>query len=123
MALDRPDTDAHSLADAKDMDGGRGPAAHPGSAGQQDMARINAGGTGDKVAHNDISTVSLPTDDEAGGGSSGAGMTPEPPAPAGNAAQDPNRSNESVPRAPWVWVLLAVVAAVALGGVLLGVLA
>lgn len=120
---DRPRTDAHSLPDIEQVGAGRGQAAHPGSAGQQEMQRINSGLTGDKVAHTDISAVSLPTDDEAGGGAPGAAMTPQPPAPANNAARDPNRSNERVPPAPWIWVVLAVVAAVALGWLLLSALA
>ena len=118
-----PRTDAHSLADVEEVGPGDGRAAHPGSAGQQDMARINSGLTGDKVAHNDISTVSLPTDDEAGGGSPGAGLTPEPPSAAGTVARDPNRANERVPPAPWIWVVVAVVAAIALGWILLSALA
>lgn len=117
----KPQNDPQSLPDMRDEDAGRGRAAHPGSAAQQEWGAMNAGLTGDKVAHRDISSAPMATDDEAGGGVSGAGMTPQPRGPAEH-ARDPNRANERVPPAPWLWIVVALVAAVVLGVVLIGAL-
>jgi hypothetical protein len=120
---DRPSTDAHSLPDMKDEDAGRGPTAHPGAAAQQDWGAVSAGMTGDRVAHRDVWSAQAGTDDEAGGGVAGQGLTPEPTTGPNEHARDPNRANERVPPAPWIWVVLAVVAAIGLGGWLLSTLA
>ena len=100
------------------------PAAHPGAQALQDRAATDAGLTGDKVAGLDLAASPLGTDDEAGSG-------PAPPAPAtaapaatahGAAARDPNRANAVKPPVPWLWIAVAVVAALVLGWVLLGAL-
>ena len=91
------------------------PAPHPGAAALQDKAAINAGFTGDKVAGLDLAASPLGTDDEAG-----AGRTAASPARAqtaaleGAAARDPNRANAVRPPVPWLWVVVAVVAAAVL---------
>ena len=99
------------------------PAPHPGSASLQDKAAINAGLTGDKVAGLDLAASPLGTDDEAGATSTGV----EPGAtrasscgPEGSAARDPNRANAVKPPLPWLWVVVAAMAALALGWVLYG---
>jgi hypothetical protein len=117
-------TDAHSLADSKDADEGAlgRRSDHPGSAALQEKAAIDAGLTGDKVAHNDIATSPLGTDDEAGGGAPAPVQFPPPGQSKDNAARDPNRSNERSPPAGWLWIVAAVLAAAVLGGVLLTLL-
>lgn len=125
MDLDGPQTDAHSLKDSKDADlGALGErTAHSGSAALQEKAAIDAGLTGDKVAHNDIAATPLGTDDEAGGGAPApVQFPPQGAATADNSARDPNWSNERSPPAPWLWIVAAVVVAVALGAVLLSAL-
>lgn len=124
------ETDAHSLKDSKTADEGAlgERTAHPGSAALQEKAAIDAGLTGDKVAHNDIATSPLGTDDEAGGGEPAPVQFPAPSktatkaAPSGGAARDPNRSNERSPPAGWLWIVVALVAALVLGAVLFAVL-
>jgi hypothetical protein len=101
------------------------PASHPGAASLQDKAAINAGFTGDKVAGLDLAASPLGTDDEAGGTS--AAMEPTaahaPMAqPSGTAARDPNRANAVKPPVPWLWIVVAVLAALVLGWVLLSAL-
>ena len=98
------------------------PATSAGARSMQDKAAINAGFTGDKVAGLDLGASPLGTDDEAGGLS----PTVEPTAahapmakPSNAAARDPNRANAVPPKAPWLWIVLAVVAALVLGFVLL----
>ena len=117
-------TDAHSLADSKDAhkDIDHGSATHPGSAAMQEKAGIDAGLTGDKVAHNDIATSPLGTDDEAGGGAPQPVQAPKPEAAAHSQARDPNFANERSPRAAWIWIAVALLAAVVLGVALLGAL-
>jgi hypothetical protein len=116
-----PETDAHSLPDMKDEDAGKGPTSHPGARAQQDWGAVSAGMTGDRITHRDVWSAQTGTDDEAGGGTAGQGLTPEPLRPGGQ-SQDPNFANERTPRAPWLWVVLALVVAVALGVALLGAL-
>lgn len=112
-------TDAHSLDDIKDADLGRSPeptAGHSGSAAMQEKAAIDAGLTGDKVAHNDLATSPLGTDDEAGGGAPQPVQTPTPDTAAVNQkGRDPNWSNERSPPAPWLWIFAALIAAALLG--------
>ena len=114
-----PDTDAQSLPDMKDEDAGKGPVSHPGARAQQDWGATSAGLTGDRVAHRDVWSAQTGTDDEAGGGVAGQGLTPEPIRPDGQ-ARDPNFANERTPRAPWIWVAVGLIAAVLLGAFLLG---
>jgi hypothetical protein len=118
-------TDAHSLDDAKDADRGAlgERTAHPGSAALQEKAAIDAGLTGDKIAHNDITTNPLGTDDEAGGG------RPQPvefpartPLEGKSNARDPNRANELSPPVPWIWLLVALLVAGLIGVALWGAL-
>ncbi len=113
-----PSTDAHSLPDRKDADtGAMGErTAHPGSAAMQERSAIDSGLTNDKVAHTDLATSPLGTDDEAGGGTAGTDK-PEPQL-TNSQARDPNYANERAPRAGWVWVIIAVVAALVLGAAL-----
>ena len=118
-------TDAHSLQDIKTADGGSGidPASSPGAQAQQEKAAIDAGLTGDKIAHNDIATSPLGTDDEAGGGAPQPVQVQQAPKPTENTARDPDRSNESALKfPPWLWVIVALAAAAVLGFVLLGAL-
>jgi hypothetical protein len=108
--------DQPEQAKASERGAGGSTAAHPGSASLQDKAAINAGLTGDKVAGLDLAASPLGTDDEAGGGT----PTPAAPvartaAPEGSAARDPNRANAVRPPLPWLWVVAAIVAALALG--------
>jgi hypothetical protein len=117
-----PETDAHSLPDMKDEDAGEGPTSHPGARAQQDWGATSAGLTGDRVAHRDVWSAQAGTDDEAGGGVAGAGLTPEPVATTSTQARDPNFANERTPRAPWIWVAVALVVAALLGAFLLGAL-
>ena len=116
-----PENDAQSLPDMKDEDAGRGPVSHPGARGQQDWGAISAGMTGDRIAHRDVWSAQAGTDDEAGGGVAGQGVTPEP-IRTGGQSQDPNFANELAPRASWLWIAVALVAAVLLGAFLLGAL-
>lgn len=118
------ENDAHSLRDQKHTDeGARGTrAAHPGSAVLQEKAAIDAGLTGDKVAHNDVAASPLGTDDEAGGGQAGTDRPATRTPAAKPSARDPNYANERPPRAPWVWIVVAVGAALALAAALLGAL-
>jgi hypothetical protein len=117
-------TDAHSLKDSKDADEGAlgQRTAHPGSAALQEKAAIDAGLTGDKVAHNDIATSPLGTDDEAGGGAPAPVQFPSPETSSETKARDPNWSNERAPPASWLWLVAALVAAAALGALLFGAL-
>lgn len=118
-------TDAHSLKDSKDADEGAlgQRTAHPGSAAQQEKAAIDAGLTGDKVAHNDIATSPLGTDDEAGGGRPQPVQFPTAdPATVPTAARDPNRANERTPPMPWIWVVVALIVAALIGMALWGAL-
>lgn len=120
-----PETDAHSLPDSKDADeGALGERTdHPGSAALQEKAGIDAGLTGDKVAHNDLATSPLGTDDEAGGGAPQPVQFPaKEPAAVHTAARDPNRANERTPPMPWIWVVVAVLLAALLGVALWGAL-
>ena len=96
-------------------------AANTGAASLRDKAAINAGHSHDKVAQAgaDMGAVPLGADEEAGGAPAAAAA----PAPAGGAySRDPNRANAVKPRAPWAWLLLALVAALVLGYVLYGAL-
>ena len=117
-----PETDAQSLPDMKDEDAGQGPTSHPGARAQQDWGATSAGMTGDRVAHRDVWSAQAGTDDEAGGGVAGAGVTPEPTGTVSTQARDPNFANERSPRAPWIWVAVALVVAVLLGVFLWGAL-
>ena len=94
----------------------------PGSAALQDKAAINAGHSHDKIAQegHDMGAAPLGADAEAGGARTEAAAVPPP---AGGAySRDPNRANAVKPRAPWLWLLLALVAAVVLGWVLFNAL-
>jgi hypothetical protein len=118
-----PETDAQSVPDMKDEDAGGGPTSHPGAQAQQDWGATSAGLTGDRVAHRDVWSAQAGTDDEAGGGVAGAGRTPEPVVDADSTqARDPNFANERTPRAPWIWIGVALVLAALLGAFLLGAL-
>jgi cytochrome c-type biogenesis protein CcmH/NrfG len=92
-------------------------AGHPGARSLQDKAAINAGLSHDKVAGVDLATSPLGTDAEAGGGRAEAGRPP--PAAEGSASRDPNRANAVRPPAPWIWIVIGVIAAVAVGAFLL----
>ena len=118
-------TDAHSLEDSKDADlGALGErTSHTGSAALQEKAAIDAGLTGDKVAHNDIATSPLGTDDEAGGGAPQPVQFPAgEPAHVHTSARDPNKANERTPPLPWIWVLVALLLAALIGVALWGAL-
>jgi hypothetical protein len=120
-------TNDHNSEDRKSAERGASgePASHPGAQSLQDKAAINAGYSGDKIAGLDLGASPLGTDDEA----SGLSPTVEPTAahapmnkPHGAVARDPNRANAVPPKAPWLWIVLAVVAALVLGFVLLSAL-
>ena len=120
-------TSDHNSEDRKSAERGASGegATHPGAQSLQDKAAINAGYSGDKVAGLDLGASSLGTDDEAGG--SVAAMEPtasfSPAAKPDNpTARDPNRANAVPPRAPWLWIVVAVIAALGLGFVLLNAL-
>ena len=94
------------------------PAVHPGARSLQDKAATNAGLGHDKVAGVDLAASPLGTDAEAGGGSAELGVPP-PAGVEGGAARDPNRATAVRPPVPWVWIVVAVVAALVLGWLLL----
>ena len=100
------------------------PADHPGAASLQDKAAINAGLTGDKVAGLDLAASPLGTDDEAGATSTTPAAPTAAPTPTaeGGAARDPNRANAVKPTLPWLWVVVALAAALGLGWILYGAL-
>ena len=94
-------------------------AGHPGARSLQDKATIDAGLSHDKVAGMDLGASPLGTDAEAGGSSAGVSAPPPTAGVEGGAARDPNRANAVRPPVPWIWIVLAVLAAVLLGAVLL----
>ena len=94
-------------------------ASYPGARSLQDKATIDAGLSHDKVAGMDLGASPLGTDAEAGGGSAGLSAPPPTAGVEGGAARDPNRANAVRPPVPWIWIVLAVLAAVLLGVVLL----
>ena len=94
------------------------PASHPGARSLQDKAAINAGLGHDKVAGVDLAAAPLGADAEAGGSSAEGGRSPAP-APEGGAARDPNRANAVRPPMPWIWIVVAVLAAGAVAWLLL----
>jgi hypothetical protein len=94
----------------------------PGAASLHEKQAINTGRSHDKVAQDggDMGAAPLGTDEEAGGAPAAAAGAPSP---AGGAyARDPDRANAVKPRAPWAWLLLALIAAVVLGYILYGAL-
>ena len=107
-----PDQPEQSRAPERGANGR--PAPHPGAAALQDQAAINAGFTGDKVAGLDLAASPLGTDDEAGGGTAATPARTPTGAVEGGAARDPNRANAVRPPVPWLWVVVAVAAAVVL---------
>ena len=85
-----------------------------GAASLQEKAAINAGLSHDKIAQagGDMGAAPMGADAEAGGGRAETSAS----APAGGAlSRDPDRANAVKPRAPWAWLLLALIAAVVLG--------
>ena len=99
-------------------------AANPGAASLRDKAAINAGHSHDKIAQDgaDMGASPLGTDDEAGGAPAERASAASAAPAGGDYSRDPNRANAVKPRAPWAWLLLALVAALVLGYVLYGAL-
>ena len=95
------------------------PASHPGAQSLQDKAAINAGLSHDKVAGMDLGAAPMGADAEAGGATAEVGSA-APPGPEGGAARDPNRASAVRPPIPWIWILVAIVAALVVGVALLG---
>ena len=117
-------TSDHNAEDRRSAERGATgePADHPGAASLQDKAAINSGYTRDKIAGLDLGASPLGTDDEAGGSSAAmepTAATPSMEKPKDTAARDPNRANAVPPRASWLWILAAIVAALVLGFALL----
>ena len=86
-----------------------------GAASLQEKAAINAGLSHDKIAQagGDMGAAPMGADAEAGGGR--AEMSASAPPVGGVLSRDPDRANAVKPRAPWAWLLLALIAAVVLG--------
>ncbi|HEX8568608.1 MAG TPA: hypothetical protein VF699_01605 [Caulobacteraceae bacterium] len=93
------------------------PASHPGARSLQDKAAIDAGLSHDKVAGMDLGAAPMGADAEAGG--STAEVAGRAPAVEGGAGRDPNRANAVRPPLPWIWIVVAIAAAVGLAFVLL----
>ena len=91
---------------------------NPGSAAARERAATDSGLTGDKVAGSDPAAAPLGTDAEASGHAAEADGPRAATADGDTAARDPNRSNAARPKAPWLWIVLAVVAAAVLAVVL-----
>jgi hypothetical protein len=93
-----------------------------GATSLQEKAAINAGRSHDKIAQEggDMGAAPLGADSEAGGARAETAVSPAPG--GGTYSRDPNRANAVKPRAPWLWLLLAVVAALVLGWILYGAL-
>jgi hypothetical protein len=93
-------------------------ASHPGAQALQEKAATNAGFSHDKVAGVDLGASPLGTDAEAGGGAAAAGAS-APTAASAGVSRDPNRANAIRPPAPWMWVIIAVLAAAVLAATLI----
>ena len=94
------------------------PASHPGARSLQDKAAINAGYSHDKVAGMDLGAAPMGADAEAGG-STAEGGGRAAPSVEGGASRDPNRANAVRPPVPRIWIVVAVLAAAAVGWLLL----
>ena len=103
---------------AAERGAGADPGSHPGAQSLQDKASINAGFSHDKVAGMDLGAAPMGADAEAGGGTAEVGSA-APAGVEGGAARDPNRASAVRPRAPWIWIVAAVAAALALAWLLL----